>query len=428
MVEMTFKFRVNEQVKPAKRLDRAQLEHQEVKDQLDEVVRVKMSEAREAQEASMRESTAGQYLSLRVACCAAMEEVLPVVEPKKGKVKERSRVTKDLFQQRVSELQKYEEGSSQWWEVKKSFNKQITRACRKDYRQWVNGILDDIALAAQKNDAKSVSKLVRVVSGKCKKFSSKQPSLGTDGAMFENAEELAKAWGVYAQAKFAATEEEGQRAELPCLGPASSRSDDVPSYEVLEKVLESLSNCKAAGWDGVWAEVYKASAAARNALFELVISCVRNEEVPWEMVLGEFVTIYKNKGSTEDMSMYRFICLLTHTYKLLSGWLLRRTVADIEGYLSEHRAGFRSGRGTRDAVYVISALFDEVLAAGLKCVNTFIDYTAAFDSVSHKFMDEALGVALELKLAKLEKMVGGEDDSAPQPVLSWKTRAMFRAI
>lgn len=46
-----------------------------------------------------------------------MEEVLPVVEPKKGKVKERSQVTKDLFQQRVSELQKYEEGSSQWWEV-----------------------------------------------------------------------------------------------------------------------------------------------------------------------------------------------------------------------------------------------------------------------------------------------------------------------
>ena len=117
--------------------------------------------------------------------------------------------------------------------------------------------------------------------------------------MFVDAGELAAAWGEFARAKFAATEMEARRDELPGIGPASLRKREVPSHVELEKVLNALSNCKAAGWDDVWAEVYKASVSARHALFDLVISCVRDEEVPWEMVMGEFVCIYKNKGSTD---------------------------------------------------------------------------------------------------------------------------------
>lgn len=214
----------------------------------------------------------------------------------------------------------------------------------------MHGLLDDMAEAARKNDARTVAKLVRAVSGKCKRFSVKQPSVGKDG-VFATVEMLAAAWGEFAAAKFAATETEERRGELPDLGPASSREGEVPSYAELERVLKALADSKAAGWDDVWVEVYKASATAKYALFDLVISCVRDEEVPWEIVMGEFVCIYKNKGSTNDMAMYRFICLLTHAYKLLSGWLLQRTLADIPGYLSEHQAGFRSERGTRDDVF-----------------------------------------------------------------------------
>ena len=68
----------------------------------------------------------------------------------------------------------------------------------------------------------------------------------------------------------------------------------------------------------------------------------------------------------------------------------------------------------------MTQLIDEVIARGEQCVMTFIDYTTAFDSVSHKFLDEALAVALEETEEAWEQQ-GGK--AMPQ-----KCRAMFRAI
>ena len=56
---------------------------------------------------------------------------------------------------------------------------------------------------------------------------------------------------------------------------------------------------------------------------------------------------------------------------------------------------------------IFRTLVDDVLDQGQEICATFIDYTAAFDSVSHKFIDEAL------------EQAGGA---------SVKTRRMFRAI
>ncbi len=54
----------------------------------------------------------------------------------------------------------------------------------------------------------------------------------------------------------------------------------------------------------------------------------------------------------------------------------------------------------------LAALFDDTLGRAEEAVLVFIDFVAAFDSVSHKLLDEALGEA------------GASD----------KSRAVFRAI
>lgn len=74
--------------------------------------------------------------------------------------------------------------------------------------------------------------------------------------------------------------------------------------------------------------------------------------------------------------------------------------------MSDWQAGFRLERGCRDNVLLLRLLFDNALELNKDLVVLFIDYSAAFDSVSHKWMDVSL------------KAAGA----------SWKTRAMFRAI
>ena len=75
-------------------------------------------------------------------------------------------------------------------------------------------------------------------------------------------------------------------------------------------------------------------------------------------------------------------------------------------FLPESQAGFRKKRGCRDNIFALSVLLDSVLQSKKECIITFIDYVAAFDSVAHRFLDEALR----------------------QAGASAKTRAMFRAV
>ena len=86
--------------------------------------------------------------------------------------------------------------------------------------------------------------------------------------------------------------------------------------------------------------------------------------------------------------------------------MLRRTAVEVAKYLPEEQAGFRKERGCRDNILLLSRIITNTLERGEEGVVVFLDYKAAFDSVSHLFLDESLGVA------------GASD----------KTRAMFRAV
>ena len=69
---------------------------------------------------------------------------------------------------------------------------------------------------------------------------------------------------------------------------------------------------------------------------------------------------------------------------------MQRLIDEIEDKLPSNQFGFRRKRGTRDAIFLLSTFIDEQLEAGNDAFIAFIDFTAAFDSVSHKFLDESL--------------------------------------
>jgi hypothetical protein len=174
----------------------------------------------------------------------------------------------------------------------------------------------------------------------------------------------------------------------------------VPSDADLLLCLKALQKRKAAGKDEVPIEVFQRAEGAREDLFELVRLCWGREVVPESLAEGCFIALFKNKGSPNDFTKYRFICLLNHAYKVISSYLLLRLVRETEGYLPESQAGFRKGRSTRDNLYILTQLIDfchdfEKSKKGPDqpsdpTVLTFIDFVSAFDTVSHKFLDEAL--------------------------------------
>ena len=320
---------------------------------------------------------------------SAMKSVPAAKKSKKAPGRTTSKRTIELTEARTSTLQGMAEGSKELKARKALFKQQIAASCREDYREYVSGVIEDMEHCDDRGDCKGVQAGVHLLSGKKKRFVSKQPTKDQAGKAIALPEELAKAWGKFCTGKFAGTKAEGNRPTAPPISPAHTRESDIPSDDELWFCLKALAKQKATGPDQVPIEAYRASAQATADLFELIRLIWKEEDVPEDLVLATLITIYK-KGDSDDFTKYRCISLLPHAYKVLSTLLLKRMLEEVENFLPESQAGFRKLRSTRDNILLLAKLMDSVLESQETCVVTFIDFVAAFDSVSHKFLESAL--------------------------------------
>ena len=201
-------------------------------------------------------------------------------------------------------------------------------------------------------------------------------------------------------------------ADIPGAAYAPVRADDDNDGEVTEEELEAclrvLHDNKAPRWDGIRIEAYRGSPAAKQELFAIVRLMWQTEMIPPAIVCGTFVMLYKN-GPRDNFGNYRAIGLIFYIYKLFSMLVLHRMQEAVESRLAETHTGFRRERGCRDNVLLLRLLMDAVLRAGKQAVVTFIDYRAAFDTISHRFLDESLTAAeIQPNIRRLEKVIYAE--------------------
>ena len=351
----------------------------------------------ELQFSASDDSTTDMYFKICSSIKHAIETTVPVRKKKQGVRREVSDATQKLF-----EVRRKLRGRG----TKKQYDDvqaKIKTSSLKDFVDWVGKWSETIEVAAGKGDTKKIYDSVKVLACKRDKPS---PNLTTDhnGNTLKCADEVAKAWHAFLTSKFAATDAELARPAREAL-PCTKGVDDLTD-EQFARGLAKMSNNKACGQDDIPSEIYKHSDICRNLLKLLLQKIWREEDVPVDFARATFVMLYKNKGSSNDPSKYRCIGLLSHAYKVMVQCLLEKLESETESFLSEWQSGFRKKRGCRDNVLTLRTLYDEMLERGETLYATYIDYSAAFDSVSHKYLDRAL------------KEAGASD----------KSRALFRAI
>ena len=249
-------------------------------------------------------------------------------------------------------------------------------------------------VADRTGNTKAVTKLVKVLANK--RSSILMPSKDHEGNPITSSEQLLEAWNNFLEKKFAAPECEKGRSIEQTVSP-----DDYLTDEELEKALFAMKSGKAPGWDEVPVELYQNSNTARAELYRIIRMIWDSEDIPAELVKGIFIMFYKKKDRN-CFSNYRAICLLCHAYKLLSAVIAGRMYVDLADVLPDSQAGFRPARGTRDNVCILKWFIKMVLRESRTAVITFIDYTAAFDTESHVFLDEALSYAgVSIKVRRL---------------------------
>ena len=99
--------------------------------------------------------------------------------------------------------------------------------------------------------------------------------------------------------------------------------------------------------------------------------------------------IYK-KGDVENVSNYRPICSLPALYKLFSTFLYGRLYPVLDQKQAEDQAGFRKTYQTTDHLATYRLIEQKCHEWRIKMWTATVDFTKAFDSISHNSIWEAL--------------------------------------
>ena len=158
---------------------------------------------------------------------------------------------------------------------------------------------------------------------------------------------------------------------------------------------KSLRNKRASGHDGLPAEFWKAMCREGTPACKwAVLFCNRvwqHVNVPEAWHNGLVTPIFK-KGDEGSCENYRPISLLAVGYKLFASILLRRLRrAGAEDRIWTTQMGFRSNRGTGDAIFVARRLIEHAWAThDGSLLLLSLDWAKAFESVAPGALVKAL--------------------------------------
>ena len=161
--------------------------------------------------------------------------------------------------------------------------------------------------------------------------------------------------------------------------------------EELQSAISKLKAGKSPDGNGIRAEDIKDCNDDTREMMRQIFNEIikRNNFTPEEWKKVKIKVMYK-KGDVEDVSNYRPICSLPAMYKLFSTILYGRLYPMLDQNQVEDQAGFRKTYQTTDHLATYRMLEQKCQEWGIKMWTATVDFTKAFDSISHNSIWEAL--------------------------------------
>ena len=260
----------------------------------------------------------------------------------------------------------------------------LQRKLREMQNNWWTNLAKESQLYADTGDYRRFYESLKTAYGPSHRVQSPLRSVD-GGTLLTHRNEILDRWSNHFETLFSAERVMNDQciSRIPQL-PVKSDLDEEPTLEETIKAIHQLKSGKAAGGDGIPAEVWKhGGKALQSKLHQLFICCWNAGQLPKDLRDAIVITLYKNKGDKSDCSNYRGITLLAIAGKILARILLNRLIPAIaEDILPESQCGFRANRGTTDMVFVLRQLQEKCVEQNKGLYITFVDLTKAFDTVN----------------------------------------------
>ena len=157
------------------------------------------------------------------------------------------------------------------------------------------------------------------------------------------------------------------------------------------KKLKKLKKGKAADSNGIRAEDIKAcDEETKEMVRQIFNEIVKQSEFTLEAWRTVRMKVIHKKSDVENAGNYRPMCSLPALYKLFTTILYSRLYPRLDQIQAEYQAGFRSSYQTTDHLATYRMIDQKRHEWGIKMWAATIDFTKAFDSITHESIWDAL--------------------------------------
>ena len=186
-----------------------------------------------------------------------------------------------------------------------------------------------------------------------------------------------------------------------------------PTRDEVRTAIARLKNGKAAGADGLQAELFKAGGDKLvDGMHQLISNVWRGEHMPDDWALSVLCPIFK-KGDPSVCSNYRGISLLPIAYRILSSIICERLRPYMAASIGPYQCGFRPGKSTIDQIFTLRQILEKTQEQQIDTYHLFVDYKATFDSpIRGKLYEAMADLRIPSKLIRLCRMTLTDTKSA----------------
>ena len=153
----------------------------------------------------------------------------------------------------------------------------------------------------------------------------------------------------------------------------------------LEKVTKSLKNNQTRDPNGMINELFKSGVAGtgfKQGLVKLMNSIKSSFLIPEFMQYSDISSIFKNKGSRQDLKNDRGIFNLAVLRKIFDKLMYLDKYPDLELSMSDSNIGARKKKNVRNHLFIVYGVINSVLRGGKGCIDIQIyDLIQAFDAL-----------------------------------------------
>lgn len=280
-------------------------------------------------------------------------------------------------------------GKANWHRAQR----QADRSVQLDLQSWTRAQAQEASDLLQRRDARGFAQAAKRMAGQQRRSSAPTSMRDAEGRVQQGPRGVEQALTSHfaallgGKAELTADSRAAIEAQVVLFeslhdtGQVDENAGAEPSLEEVAASVKALRNHAAPGDDLVDARMLKAGPVVVEWLHRVVTAVWRSGKAPVEWKRALVVPIYKNKGPKDEPGGYRGISLLSIPGKVYASVLLHRVAGQVEGKLSEAQCGFRPGRGTVDAMYVLRSLGAACGEFNTCLAKAYIDLTKAYDSI-----------------------------------------------